>query len=208
MDDYTHAQPPSMGLGVCRDCGTTEDMFWWEGKRGYYRAGSHGKTYLVSSAVTRCRLCYNAYTMANYYRRTGKSPRVVRGPAPHVPAPLVSCGSCGAPFKRSNQSMTCSSCASSRRNSSEQRRRERMKCGDRDIHWLALGERDGWRCHICAKKVPRVGGDAARMDGATVDHLVPIADGGKHAWDNVALAHRSCNLSRGARGEVQLRLVG
>ena len=44
--------------------------------------------------------------------------------------------------------------------------------------------------------------------GATVDHLVPIAAGGLHTWDNVALAHRRCNLKRGAAGIVQLRLVG
>jgi 5-methylcytosine-specific restriction endonuclease McrA len=33
-------------------------------------------------------------------------------------------------------------------------------------------------------------------------------DGGTHTWDNVALAHRSCNLKRGAGGVAQLRLVG
>ena len=46
------------------------------------------------------------------------------------------------------------------------------------------------------------------MDGATVDHLVPLVQGGEHVWENVALAHRRCNLSRGDRGLAQLRLVG
>jgi 5-methylcytosine-specific restriction endonuclease McrA len=41
-----------------------------------------------------------------------------------------------------------------------------------------------------------------------VDHLVPIAAGGSHTWDNVAVAHWDCNQSRGHTGPAQLRLVG
>jgi 5-methylcytosine-specific restriction endonuclease McrA len=81
------------------------------------------------------------------------------------------------------------------------------KSGD-DITWQELGERDGWVCHLCNGKVKKLGGRAKQPKGATVDHLVPIADGGSHTWDNVALAHRSCNTSRGAGGTAQLRLVG
>lgn len=42
---------------------------------------------------------------------------------------------------------------------------------------------------------------------ATMDHLVPLSKGGDHSWENVALAHRSCNSKRGAgRLPAQLRL--
>lgn len=87
------------------------------------------------------------------------------------------------------------------------RRTTAEKVGD-NITWQELGERDGWRCHLCGLKVLKRGGTAKQPKGATVDHIVPIADHGTHTWDNVALAHRLCNLSRGAGGEAQLRLVG
>jgi 5-methylcytosine-specific restriction endonuclease McrA len=94
-----------------------------------------------------------------------------------------------------------------RRNKTQARRTAAEKVGDR-ITWRELGERDGWVCHICSGKVKRVSGRAKEPRGATVDHLIPVAAHGTHRWDNVALAHRSCNVSRGAAGEVQLRLVG
>jgi 5-methylcytosine-specific restriction endonuclease McrA len=87
------------------------------------------------------------------------------------------------------------------------RRQSAEKAGDK-IAWRELGERDGWQCHICNRKVQKRAGTAKQPKGATVDHIVPVAHGGSHTWDNVALAHRVCNTSRGAAGEVQLRLVG
>lgn len=71
--------------------------------------------------------------------------------------------------------------------------------GDRGINWRKLGERDGWCCHLCGGLVPQVAGAAKESLGGTVDHLVPIVAGGEHVWSNVALAHRVCNLARGAK---------
>jgi hypothetical protein len=106
----------------------------------------------------------------------------------------------------------CGSCQQAadevRRGRNEAKRRNLMKTGDADIHWRLLGDRDGWLCHLCGGKVVKTAGNAKADRGATVDHLVPIADGGTHTWDNVALAHRSCNIKRGAGGVAQLRLVG
>lgn len=62
-------------------------------------------------------------------------------------------------------------------------------------------ERDGRRCHLCSKSVKR--------SEATMDHLIPLSLGGPHTRANVALAHRSCNSSKGNRvANEQLRLVG
>ena len=62
-------------------------------------------------------------------------------------------------------------------------------------------ERDGHRCHLCGKLVKR--------SDWTMDHIVPASLGGPHTRANVALAHRSCNASKGNRvaGE-QLRIIG
>lgn len=71
------------------------------------------------------------------------------------------------------------------------------------LETIALGlvaERDGWRCHICKKKV--------EVGDASVDHLVPLSKGGDHSWENVSLAHKRCNSRRGpGRLPAQLRLL-
>lgn len=64
--------------------------------------------------------------------------------------------------------------------------------------YLAVAERDAWVCHLCSGPVdPTV----SRRDplGGTVDHLVPVSRGGGDEASNVALAHRRCNVKRGAR---------
>lgn len=65
----------------------------------------------------------------------------------------------------------------------------------------AIFERDGWRCHICGRKVS--------VKDASIDHLVPISRGGSDTADNVSLAHVNCNKRRGAgRTDAQLLLIG
>jgi len=53
-----------------------------------------------------------------------------------------------------------------------------------------LYKRDRGICHICL-----------RPAGAewVMDHVIPIAAGGRHMWHNVAVAHRECNQRKGAR---------
>lgn len=56
---------------------------------------------------------------------------------------------------------------------------------NRDI----VAERDGWRCGICGGKVTR--------KNWSLDHVIPLSQGGPHTYANVVLAHRRCNSSRG-----------
>ena len=68
-------------------------------------------------------------------------------------------------------------------------------------------DRDGWRCGICGK---RVGKSYAwpHPRSASLDHIVALARGGSHTYDNVQLAHLGCNISKSADGAGQLRLMG
>jgi 5-methylcytosine-specific restriction endonuclease McrA len=69
------------------------------------------------------------------------------------------------------------------------------------IYRRRVFERDGGRCHLCRKKVdPRAW---------HLDHIVPLALGGSHTYENVAVSHPECNRAKGTRavGE-QLRVVG
>lgn len=70
-----------------------------------------------------------------------------------------------------------------------------------------LGRRDGWRCHLCRKRVRRhfVAPDPR---SPTFDHLVPVSAGGDDSPGNLRLAHFGCNSRRGAGGIVQLILFG
>jgi 5-methylcytosine-specific restriction endonuclease McrA/predicted nucleic acid-binding Zn ribbon protein len=84
-----------------------------------------------------------------------------------------------------------------RRGIAQARRYEAMRLGDRGINWRSLGKRDGWVCYLCNWVVQQRAGTAYKPFGGTVDHLIPLSKGGTHTWDNVALAHRRCNTSRG-----------
>lgn len=43
-------------------------------------------------------------------------------------------------------------------------------------------------CHLCDNYVePRL---------ATRDHIIPLSEGGTNRWENIALAHTSCNNNR------------
>lgn len=69
-------------------------------------------------------------------------------------------------------------------------------------------DRDQWRCGICRKSISR---ELLYPDPMSVslDHIVPVAEGGAHVRSNVRAAHLYCNKSRGARGgNEQLMLVG
>lgn len=78
------------------------------------------------------------------------------------------------------------------------------------VYRKRIFERDDWRCQLCKRKVRR-DVDVMHDLAPTLDHILPIHEGGKHEPANVQCAHRICNSLKGARvhgvGE-QLRLVG
>lgn len=49
--------------------------------------------------------------------------------------------------------------------------------------------RDHYRCQYCGKR--------ATASDLTMDHILPISRGGKHIWENVVTACRSCNHRKG-----------
>lgn len=61
-----------------------------------------------------------------------------------------------------------------------------------------LGDRDGWVCWICDNDVdPRA--PVGSANAASIDHVVPRALGGTSEPDNLRLAHRKCNSTRGSK---------
>jgi hypothetical protein len=77
----------------------------------------------------------------------------------------------------------------------------RRRTGSGMTGWLraSLFERDGWKCGICRRKVD----PALRYpdpNAPSLDHIVPVADGGTNEPGNLRLTHLRCNCSRGRRG--------
>lgn len=118
------------------------------------------------------------------------------------------CNKCGAYIygKRIQQCLECkaeSELKSKRAqyHRKEVKRRLRIKTAmvDKDINLISLYDRDKGICHLCGAKCDL--DDKEEIDGViicgnsypSIDHVIPLANGGLHSWDNVKLAHRLCN---------------
>ncbi len=56
--------------------------------------------------------------------------------------------------------------------------------------------RDGYTCQYCGLKTKDL----------TLDHVVPRHKGGKHSWDNLVSACRSCNHRKGGKTLAEARM--
>lgn len=121
---------------------------------------------------------------------------------------MTVCPICGETFLtwKSNRCYCSTECRkeSARRYASYNRGSDdRLNAGnivDRDISLEKLFIRDKGVCQICGglcdyndyylnENGTRIAGDMY----PSRDHIVPLKQGGKHAWDNIRLAHRRCN---------------
>lgn len=96
------------------------------------------------------------------------------------------------------------------RRSRRARRARKMNAPSERYSLAEIAERDGWRCQLCGRMVSKTAKWPAR-NSASIDHVVPLSEGGTDLRANVQLAHFGCNSSKNnrptARGE-QLRLIG
>lgn len=86
-----------------------------------------------------------------------------------------------------------------RRKANHQRRRaQKLNLPADTIRPLDIYERDGWICSICSEPVAR---ELAYPDpmSPSLDHVIPLAKGGHHTFQNTALAHWQCNVRKGDR---------
>jgi 5-methylcytosine-specific restriction endonuclease McrA len=89
------------------------------------------------------------------------------------------------------------------------KRRAKLAGVESDLYTLAeISERDAGRCGICRRLVGTTH-DWPHPKSPSIDHIIPLSEGGDDSRANVQLAHLGCNVKKGARavGE-QLRLVG
>ncbi len=76
-------------------------------------------------------------------------------------------------------------------------RREARKLGLRHevVNPASVWERDAGQCYLCEQEVTP---DRRFPDprSPSMDHVIPLDLGGAHAFDNIALTHLRCNLSK------------
>lgn len=99
----------------------------------------------------------------------------------------------------------------------ERRQRPYKSDRDRALHYGVAYEhidrdrvyaRDGFVCMICGDRLD-MGAHFNDPLAPTIDHILPISEGGPHLYANVQAAHRICNTEKGVTAVgSQLRLVG
>lgn len=111
------------------------------------------------------------------------------------------CVVCGDKFVSETTARTCSEpCAEQRfmdqRRAGKHARRARMKAAFvSHVSPLAIYKRDGWQCWLCLSPIDP-DADPQGDDGPSLDHVIPLANGGTHEPSNVRACHRGCNARR------------
>jgi len=73
-----------------------------------------------------------------------------------------------------------------------------IAAGDR-MTTAEIIDRFGNICYLCGIEIDVMIDNHRDPMYLNIDHIVPIARGGRHTWDNVAPTHKRCNESKGAK---------
>ena len=108
------------------------------------------------------------------------------------------CIVCGTTyFARDVRSKFCSDkCFNHHDNARRDKRIYRNGKPDLSISLTKLYMRDGGVCQLCGREID-FDCESNSDDYPSIDHIVPIAHGGLHKWENVQLACRGCNWKKG-----------
>lgn len=153
----------------------------------------------------RCDACRQANTdrMREYYRRVGGNKN--RKPE-HVAA-----GIANQKAKREERKavgLPAQPFTEGRKAAAQRRRAAKRGAAVEKFIPVEIFERDRWKCGICRKKV-RTDLAYPHPKSASLDHVVPLSEGGEHTRANSRCAHLDCNVQRSNRGgNEQLSLVG
>lgn len=110
------------------------------------------------------------------------------------------CVVCGSPYETYNpMQKTCSTkCSKKLQYARKQNRIPKEQIVDKDITLEALYRRDSGVCYLCGKQCDwnDKDGNIVGPGYPSIDHLIPVARGGLHAWNNIRLAHFKCNVDK------------
>lgn len=127
--------------------------------------------------------------------------RTVKGRVKTCPA----CGACWCPLYGWGRSQACSlqcsvDLAADGDKKSKDRRRARIKASKvHSVSRLKVFARDAWTCQACGCATPRHLMGSRDDNAPELDHIVPLAAGGAHTYDNTQCLCRICNLLKADR---------
>lgn len=147
-------------------------------------------------------------TTAKFLRKIGRNPGK-NGKYSEMAIRRI-CPGCGVEFMTHNpDKLFCTKlcCARNRgTRKTDKRRMRHSRAYKKDIPLRKLYERDGGTCYLCGCATDfddyTVNPDGYAVLGMTYptrDHVVPLANGGEHTWENVKLACFRCNSLKGAK---------
>lgn len=116
------------------------------------------------------------------------------------------CKECGGVFiltSRQKRLFCSDACLKRYHNRSDKRVRKIKTRKEAGITLKKIAKRDKNKCYLCGGLCDW-GDIETREDGTMIagnnypslDHIVPLAKGGAHTWDNIKLAHRKCNIKK------------
>lgn len=120
--------------------------------------------------------------------------------------PKKTCDICGVEFcnlfsRQSNTTVCSDECKRKKRLIGKVRKEKARKIRKRGIgceviDLMSVLERDGWRCQICGIDTPKQLRGSCEDRAPEVDHIIPLAKGGLHTYQNVQCACRKCNREK------------
>lgn len=111
------------------------------------------------------------------------------------------CYTCGTTYVSETTSITCSaSCAVSKASADRAEHKHRRRARERaayvaPVDRRTIYDRDDWTCWLCHLPIDR-DADAQSDMAPSLDHMIPLANGGTHEPGNTRTAHRLCNALR------------
>lgn len=120
---------------------------------------------------------------------------------------IIPCKHCGVDVERSKGStkMLCGSAACAREDGLARchLRNARLKGAETEpFNRLDVFERDGWVCRLCGDPVQRDAPPKSKWS-ASLDHVVPLARGGAHSYENTQCTHLWCNQKKSDNVDVR-----
>jgi predicted nucleic acid-binding Zn ribbon protein len=132
------------------------------------------------------------------------------GEGPSSRIQVICCGDCGTYFTirpRTAPVRFCSDCVLLRAKAHDARKTHRRRAiGPEVLSAHQIAERDGVLCRIC-QGVVDMSLSGNHKWGPTIEHLIPVSKGGTNDHENLALAHRHCNVRRGVKDYPAVLLV-
>jgi len=194
--------PKFCELGACRRAGAAKYA------RDYYaRKRAEGAPARQTSRTVSCTGCGKT-RLAGGSESGGHVCQECRAAA-SFKAGLKFCDGCGeATYRRGrNGKRFCERCANLRRvqRLAAKNRARRALVRGLPFERYTLAEVAELSCYVCGicGGIVDMGLSGLVSMGPNVDHITPISKGGGDVRENVRLSHRSCNLRRGNREEVE-----